>query len=198
MISENSLNNLRMPKVKKEGYGYRYTIPHEKIDELFTYLADGDTIKKAAKKAKICFETAKKYFMRGDVKRGIKPLQMRLVAFQEKVSEKTDVILEERRNKMLSMVRSVLSTMEESIQTKPCKCCEGVGTQINSDGIKLICPACHGEGKINSPMIEGSSLREMDRMMRLEVFLLGKTTQKETEGKMLSAEELSNGDGTNV
>jgi len=198
MINENSLNNLRLPKKKREGYGYRYTIPQEKIDELFTHLADGDTIKAAAKKVKICSETAQKYFRKGDVKRGIKPLQMRLFAFQEKISEKTDVILEERRDKMLSMIRSALIGMEEGLQTKACNCCEGTGTQTQDDGIKIKCPGCDGAGKIMGSLMTRSNLRDMDRIMRLEVFLLGKTTQTEKEGKMLTAEDISSGDSSAV
>ena len=49
MINEKSLDNLKMEKPKKEGYGYRYAIPQEKIDELFTYLADGKNLKEAAR-----------------------------------------------------------------------------------------------------------------------------------------------------
>ena len=48
MISERSLANLRMPKVKKEGHGYRYSLPQEKVDELFTCLAEGMSLKKAS------------------------------------------------------------------------------------------------------------------------------------------------------
>ena len=28
-----------------------------------------------------------------------------------------------------------------------CKCCDGTGTQIKCDGVRIYCPACNGEGK---------------------------------------------------
>lgn len=191
MINENSLANLRVPKPRKEGYGYRYSLPQEKIDELFTYLAEGVSLKQSAKKAKICFETAKKYFRRGDEKRGIKPLQYRLTIFQDRISEKFNVLLEERRTKMLYSVREALDNISNRIKSKKCKCCEGIGTQIGKDDIKQLCPACDGEGEINSALMNKTSLKDLERLMRLEVFLCGGVTQKEQETKILSAEEIS-------
>ena len=194
MVNENSLANLRVQKPRKEGYGYRYSLPQEKIDELFTYLAEGTSLKQSAKKAKICFETARKYFRRGDEKRGIKPLQYRLTIFQDKISEKFNILLEERRIKMLETVRAALGNMEEGVKTKPCKCCEGTGTQLGKDNIKQFCPACKGEGKIIGALINKSSLKDLERFMRLEVFLLGGVTQKEKETKLMSAEEIAGGE----
>ena len=55
MVNEKSLANLKLPKNKKEKYGHRYTIPQEKVDELFSYLAEGLPLKQAAKKTAICF-----------------------------------------------------------------------------------------------------------------------------------------------
>ena len=43
-------------------------------------------------------------------------------------------------------------------------------------------------------MMDKSSLKDLDRLVRLEIFLLGGVTQKERETKMLSAEEISGGD----
>ena len=28
----------------------------------------------------------------------------------------------------------------------PCKCCFGIGTQVQNDGIRIICPCCGGTG----------------------------------------------------
>ena len=192
MINEKSLANLRFNKDKKEGYGYRYSLPQEKVDELFSHLAEGASLKQAAKNTKICFETARKYFSKGDAKRGIKPLQYRLTIFQDRISEKFNVLLEERRTKMLHIIRQTLDNIEERIADKVCKCCEGEGTQINTKtGQKELCLACKGEGKIVSKLMDKTTMKDFERLARLEVFLSGGVTQKEEERKMLSAEEIS-------
>lgn len=194
MVNERSLANLRVDKPRKEKYGYRYAISQEKIDELFTYLADGIALKPAAKKANICFETARKYFRRGDEKRGIKPLQWRLTVFQDKISEKYNVLLVERRAEMVDILRTSINNLKEKIKGKQCKFCEGIGVQTGKDEIKIACPVCNGEGKIMGSLMDKSSLRDLDRLIRLEVFLLGGVTQQEKERKMLSAEEISGGE----
>jgi len=158
MISEKSLANLRMPKAKREGYGYRYSIPQEKIDELFTYLAEGMALKKAAKEAKISFETARKYYKQGDIKRGIKPLRFRLTMFQEKISENMNVKIEERRMKMLTLVQKALAKMEERID--------------------------------QDDLLSKPNLNNMDKLIRLEIFLSGGLSTKTKEQKMLTAEDL--------
>lgn len=191
MVNERSLANLRVDKPRKEKYGYRYAIPQEKVDELFTYLADGIALKPAAKKANICFETARKYFRRGDEKRGIKPLQWRLTVFQDKISEKYNVLLVERRAEMVDILRTSINNLKQKIQEKQCKFCEGTGIQVGKDEIKIACPVCKGEGKIMGSLMDKSSLRDLDRLIRLEVFLLGGVTQQEKERKLLSAEEIS-------
>ena len=163
MINERSLENLKKPKPRKIGYGYRYSLPQEKIDELFTYLAEGMSLKKAAKQSKMCFQTARKYFHEGDNKRGIKPLSYRLTIFQDKISEKFNVLLEERRMKMLITIRKAIDLFGEKILT---------GDLLNKP-----------------------NLNHLDKLMRLEIFLLGGVTQKEREQKLLTAEEIS-GDNT--
>ncbi len=193
-MNEKSLANLRMEKPKKDGYGYRYSLPQERIDELFTYLAEGISLKQAAKKAKICFETARKYFRRGDDKRGIKPLQWRLTVFQDKISEKYNTLLVERRAEMVDILRTSIDNLKQKIQEKQCKFCEGTGIQTGKDEIKIACPPCSGEGKIIGSLMNKSTLRDLDRLIRLEVFLLGGVMQKEKERKMLSAEEISGGE----
>ena len=158
-INEVSLNNLRKEKVKKEGYGHRYSIPQTKIDELFAYLADGMTLTKAAKEANICLETARKYYHQGDIKRGVKPLHFRLTVFQDKIHEKFNVLVEERRMKLLETVRKAIENFEEKIS--------------------------------KGSMLEKATIRDLDRLIRLEMFLLGGVTQKEKSTKMLTAEEIS-------
>jgi hypothetical protein len=198
MVNPKSLENLKLPKVRKEGHGYRYSLPQDKIDALFTNMAEGMSLKKAAKECGICFETARKYFRQGDEKRGIKPLQWRLTIFQDKISEKFNVLLEERRMEMLETVRSTLTHIKGSIEAKICKCCSGEGVQSGNDGIKIQCPVCKGEGKLISALMSKSSLKDLERLMRLEVFLLGGVMQKEHEKKFLSAEDCSgdNQEGT--
>lgn len=163
MINEKSLENLKAPKNRKEGYGYRYSIPQEKVDELFTYLAEGLSLKRAAKQAKVCFETARKYYQQGDERRGIKPLKFRLTILQDKVSEKFNVLLEERRMEHLNVVKNAITKLKEKIN----------------------------EGDLlNKP-----NLNHLDKMIRLEVFLMGGVTQPEHERKMLTAESIG-GDNT--
>lgn len=191
MINENSLANLRVPKPKKEGYGHQYTLPQNKIDELFSYLVKGISLKKSAKQTGICFETARKYFRRGDEKRGIKPLQFRLTVFQDRISEKFNVLLEERRMTMLGSVREALNNLHDKLKDKVCPCCNGEKFQIGKDGIKILCDPCSGEGKITSSLMTKSTLKDMERLMRLEVFLCGGVMQKEHERKFMSAEELA-------
>ena len=191
MINERSLANLRLPKKKREGYGYRYSLSQEKIDELFTYLAEGMRLKKAAREAKISFETARKYFREGDEKRGIKPLQFRLTIFQDKISEKFNILLEERRMKMLDVARQAITSLEDGLKEMSCKCCEGKGYQVDDKGINQPCPGCHGLGKIPGALLNRSNLNHLDKLIRLEVFLSGGVMQKEREQKMMTAEELS-------
>lgn len=164
MMNQKSLDNLRMAKPKKEGYGYRYSLPQSKIDELFTYLAEGMNLKKAADECKICFETARKYFREGDLRRGIKPLSFRLTIFQDKISEKYNVLLEERRIKMLSTVRKAIDLLSNRIES--------------------------------GDLLAKPNMNHLDKLMRLEVFLLGGVTQKEQETKMLTAEDISGGGDT--
>ena len=193
MINEKSLQNLRLPKTRKIGYGYQYSLPQEKVDELFSYFAEGISLEKAAKLAKVCSATAKKYFDKGDEKRGIKPLKYRLAVFQDKISQKFNILIEERRMKLLATIRETITNLEKRTKEAVCPACQGAKIQIGKDNIKLLCPACKGEGMLNS-MMDKSSLKDLDRLVRLEIFLLGGVTQKERETKMLSAEEISGGD----
>ncbi len=196
MISQKSLDNLKIPKEKKEKYGHRYSLPQEKVDELFSYLAEGLSLKQSAKNTKICFETARKYFQKGDENRGIKPLKWRLTIFQDKISEKFNVLLTERRMKFLNIIRQNLEYLESKMVDKECKCCGGEGTQLNKENIKTLCLACKGEGKIISALMSKTTMKDFERLVKLEVFLCGGVTVKQQERKYLSAEEISGGDNT--
>jgi len=37
--------------------------------------------------------------------------------------------------------------MLEQYHEEGCKCCGGFGTQVNKDGIKILCSTCNGTGK---------------------------------------------------
>ena len=158
-MNQNSLDNLKKDKPRKAGHGYRYALPQEKVDELFAALAEGMKLKPASKKVGICFETAKKYFKRGDASRGIKPLQMRLEVFQEKISQKMNVLLEEQTESRLSLVRGMIKKFEENIA-------EGIAP-------------------------ENMTVRDLERLIKLEAFLCGGLTTTEKETKMLTADQIS-------
>ena len=162
-MNPNSLENLKKEKPRKAGHGYRYALPQEKVDELFAALAEGMKLKPAAKKVGICFETAKKYFQRGDASRGIKPLRMRLEVFQEKISEKMNVLLEEQVSERLKLVRGMIKKFEDS---------------LNEEGAE-------------SPKV---TVRDLERLIKLEAFLCGGLTTQEKETRMLTADQIQAGE----
>jgi len=114
VINQKSLDNLKKPK-EKRNYGYRYALPQEKIDQLFKLITDEMPLRDAAKQVNICYDTAKKYFDKGDQRRGIQPLKMRLQVFQDSVSKEFDVKLVERRKHLLDVVVGAISQIEEQI-----------------------------------------------------------------------------------
>ena len=114
MINEKSLENLKKPKEKRK-YGFRYALPQDKIDSLFKLLTDGRSLKDASREINICYDTAKKYFEKGDERRGIKPLKFRLQIFQDSVSKEFDVQLIERRKHLLDVITRSITQMEEAI-----------------------------------------------------------------------------------
>jgi hypothetical protein len=168
IMNQNSLDNLSKEKIKKEGYGYRYSIPQDKVDELFSHLANGTTLKKAAEKTNICFETARKYYNKGDPKRGIKPLQMRLEVFQEKISEKMNVLLEEQRMERIKTTRALIKKAEDTM----------LGTTDE-------------DGNITEGSLGDISIRDYERLVKLEAFLSGGVRVTETETKILTADDIS-------
>ena len=114
-IHPNSLANLKIPKEKKK-YGHRYALPEEKINELFTLISDGDPLREAAKKVNICYDTAKKYFEKGDSRRGIKPLKFRLQIFQDSVSKEYDKGLIERRTSFIKTVGKAIDQLAKKVE----------------------------------------------------------------------------------
>ncbi len=152
---ENSLANLTGWKEGKERY---HTVSQEIIDKLFMTLAeDGVGLKDAAAKVGITFDTAKKYFEKGDKNRGIKPLRSRLVIYRQKISETFDRELIKRKRKLVSLVRSTIDAMEDQIK--------------------------------NGDLLKKASIGQLDRLIRLEIYLsgLGKRVEEQT---LISAEEI--------
>lgn len=116
-INPRSLENLKKPK-KKRKYGHMYAVPQETIDELFKHITDGISLKEAAKRVDICYDTAKKYYEKGDERRGMRPLKVRLQIFQDSVSKEFDVKLVERRKHLLDVIVKAIDQMEEAIEAK--------------------------------------------------------------------------------
>lgn len=110
-VNAKSLENLKKPKRYKQGHGYRYALPTTTINELFQHLSDGMSLKKASDKVDICYETAKKYFDKGDDKRGIQPLKFRLIQFQNKVDKKFEEKLLDKREEYLKIIDSVVDKL---------------------------------------------------------------------------------------
>lgn len=181
----NSLANLRKPKTRKEDYGYRYAINQEKVDELFSHLAQGMTLKKAADAAGVCFATAKKYYKQGDANRGIQPLIQRIQVFNERISNKVNVLLEEQRMQRLVFVRNLIKKAQQSMFDNH--------RFFDKDGNQIEVFNDRGE-KIESYSFQKFKFSDLDKLMRLEDFLAGgKSDDKEDEPKevtMLTAEQI--------
>lgn len=186
MMNENSLANLKKIKPKKEGYGYRYALPQEKIDELFSHLAEGLSLKKASTQTGICYQTARRYFREGDAKRGIQPLVQRLTIFQTRITEKMNVLLEEHRMQRINFVRNLLQKASDKI-SMPQKF-------YNKEGVEIEVYDLLGK-KVESYDIGNISLKDIERLMKLETFLAGGVKGPEVkEESMMTAEQLSGAD----
>jgi len=155
----NSLANLRKPKPHRM-YGYRYQIPQEKIDELYKRLTEGEQLREAAKNTEMCYDTAKKYFEKGDDRRGIRPLKVRLLMFQDSVTKEFNVDLIERRREFLDMVHTAIDQVKEELE----------------------------KGNIR----EKASYTTLERLMKLEIYLLGGQVEKRETRKLevFSAEDI--------
>ncbi len=186
-MNENSLANLKKPKPKKEGYGHRYKIPQDKIDELFSYMAgDGMTLKKASKEAGICFETARKYYREGDASRGIKPIIQRLEVFQEKISQELNVLLEEQRMERLGVIRQLIDKARDSLLGPATKFYNKQGIEIEVYDVN--------KKKIESFNFTKINIRDIERLMKLETHIAGGVVKSTKETKYLTAEQIATGD----
>ena len=120
--NQNSLDNLKKENKKHPEYGKGYALPQEKVDELFMLLAGNENLTNAAKKLGITYDTAKKYFEKGDERRGIQSLQKRLVMYQTKRSEKFDKEFLKRRKDLIVIVQEQITKLRtelvESADTK--------------------------------------------------------------------------------
>jgi hypothetical protein len=181
-IHPNSMANLTGPKTKKEGHGYRYAIPREKVDELFSCLAEGMSLKKAAKEVDIDPSTARKYFREGDASRGIEPIIQRLTVFNQRIGQKLNVLLEEQRMSRISLIRNILSQAEQSILQPMQKFYDIEGKQIDVYDV---------DGKkIEQLNFSRASIRDLERLMKLEAFLVGGVTVPTQESSMMTAEQI--------
>lgn len=181
-MNPNSLKNLSAPRRKKEGRGHRNKIPVEKVNELFAYLSDDMSLKRAAEKCDITFSTAKRYYDRGDVSRGITPLKQRLSVFQENIQKKMSITLQEHRTKRLELVQKLLVEAENNI-FKFQKFYDKEGNEID---------VYDQEGnKIEKFDLSKISIRDIERLMKLESFLSGSiTVEQKQENTFLSADDI--------
>jgi len=181
-LHPNSLANLKIRShIKKEGYGYKYCIPQEKVDELFSYLAQGMGLNDAAKEANIASDTARKYFKKGDPRRGIKPLMQRLTMFQSSINEKMNVLLEETRMERIQLVKDLIGKAKESIFNPQ--------TFYDKEGNVIEVYDSNGK-EIKAFNFQRFSILDIERLLKLETFLAGGVKFPVEENKMLTAEQI--------
>ena len=116
VMNPNSLKNLRKDKEPHREYGKYYTIPEETIDKLFLLLTQDKSLAQAAKEVGIKFETAKKYFEKGDMRRGIEPIQKRLIVFRHKRTEKMSEEFIKRQGELLEIARECIKKIREELK----------------------------------------------------------------------------------
>jgi hypothetical protein len=180
MVHPNSLKNLTGPKRKKEGNGYRNCLPREKIDQLFVCLAEGMSIKRAAKEADMDPTTARRYFREGDASRGIQPLISRLTVFQQKIDSKLNVLLEEKRMERLETIQLLLKKANDNLMA-PQKFYDIEGNEIQ---------VYNKDGEVIDVGIHHISIRDIERLMKLEAFLVGGVTKEVESNSMMTAEQI--------
>ena len=157
IMNPNSLENLRKEKPRHHEYEKFYAIPQEKVDKLFLLLASDKTLNQAAIEAGISFDTAKKYFEKGDPRRAIEPLKKRLMVYQTKKSEKFTEEFIKRQKYLLAVVRRQIAVLRK-------------GLEGSADSRKVSYPA-------------------LEKMIKLELILMGKPERVEDTG-LLTAEEI--------
>jgi len=115
-VPEKSLKNIDNPEWSEEAESRRgIALPKVTIEKLFTCLAEGMSMHKAAKAAGTTFKSAQKYYERGDPRRHIKPLKMSLMVFQEKVQNELDGTLLKRRKHLLGLTMKLMKKIETQI-----------------------------------------------------------------------------------
>ena len=114
--NQNSLDNLKKDKKAHPEYGKGYCLPQEKVDELFILLADNENLTHAAKQVGITYDTAKKYFEKGDPRRGIQSLQKRLIMLQTKRTEKFNDEYIKRRKNLMDIVKEQIDKLREELK----------------------------------------------------------------------------------
>ena len=115
-MNPKSLENLRKEKEPHRDYKKYYAIPNDKIDKLFLLLTQDKSLAEAAKEVEIKFETAKKYFEKGDHRRGIEPLHKRLVVFRHKRTEKMSDEFIKRQATLLEITKEGIEKVREELR----------------------------------------------------------------------------------
>jgi len=157
MINPNSLDNLKKEKAVHHEYEKGYKISMEKIDKFFLALASDKPLTEAAKEAGITYPTAKKYYEDGDPARGILPIKQRLLVFREKISEKFTAQFLKRQEDLLKIVRDTIDLLKKQLEI----------------GIK------DAQG-----LTSKASYASLERMIKLEVMLMGKPEKVKDFGLM--------------
>jgi len=117
VMNPKSLANLQKRKEPHRDYGFRYSIPQEKIDELFILLTKNRSLKKVSQLAGIHFATVKKYYTRGDPRRGIEPLRTRVVMYFKKRSDRFEEDLLVREKEHLGYIRKTIKMIMSEIES---------------------------------------------------------------------------------
>jgi len=131
VMNPKSLENLRKEKEPHRDYKKYYSIPEDKIDQLFILLTQDKSLAEAAKEIGIKFETAKKYFEKGDPRRGIEPIHKRLIVFRHKRTEKMSEEFIKRQGALLGIVREGIDKIRDELR-------ESTGKASYTSLVKLI------------------------------------------------------------
>ncbi len=157
MINPNSMDNLKKEKPAHHEYEKGYKITLEKVDKFFLALTSDMPLTKAAEEAGITYPTAKKYYEEGDPARGILPIKQRLLVFREKISEKFTEEFLKRQKDLLQVVRDAIDLLKIQLEI----------------GVK------DAKGNVSK-----ASYASLERMIKLEIMLMGKPEKIKDMGLM--------------
>lgn len=115
-MSPAQLANLKKPKPSHHEYERKYQIPRDKIDKLFSLLANDIPLSNAAKEVGIKYSTAKKYFILGDPRRSIEPLKNRLAIFRYRKTERLDNTILRRQKYLLAVIRRQIAIIRKQLE----------------------------------------------------------------------------------